>query len=109
KTEAHSPLIEYNRVTKQRGGLSYNFAPQPKFIEPFKKMFGKSKTHWFDLIKDFNFNPIPSQLSFRADIYRQFGVIKPRSIGFDKYPTPETYDKYFTFDRSYILRWPLTH
>lgn len=108
KTEAHSPLIEYNRVTKQRGGLAYNFAPQPKFIEPFKKLFGKTKTHWFDLIKDFNFNPIPSQLSFRADIYRQFGVIKTRSIGIDKYPTPETFDKYFTFDRNYILRWPLT-
>jgi cell surface protein SprA len=108
KTEAHNPLIQYNNVTKQRGGLGYNFAPQPKFFEPFKKLFGKTKTHWLDLIRDFNFNPIPSQLSFRADIYRQFGVIKPRSIGGDKYFTPETYDKYFTFDRSYILRWDLT-
>lgn len=108
KTEAHSPLIEYNTVTKQRGGVGYNYMAQPKFIEPFKKLFGKSKTHWFDLIKDFNFNPIPSQLSFRADIFRQFGVIKPRSIGIDKYPTQETYDKYFTFDRNYILRWNFT-
>lgn len=108
KTEAHNPLIEYNNVTKQRGGLGYNFAPQPKYIEPFKKIFKKSKTHWFDLIKDINFNPIPSQLTFRADVYRQFGVIKPRSIGGDKYVTPETYDKYFTFDRNYILRWDLT-
>src|SRR5690606_219408 len=30
KTEARNPLIEYNNVTKQRGGLGYNFAPQPK-------------------------------------------------------------------------------
>ncbi|HJY23045.1 MAG TPA: cell surface protein SprA, partial [Hanamia sp.] len=109
KTEAHNPLIDYNNVTKQRGGLGYNFAPQPKFFEPFKKLFRKTKTHWFDLIKDFNINPIPSQLTFKADIYRQFGVIKPRSIGGDKYFTPETYDKYFTFDRNYILRWDLTH
>lgn len=108
KTEAHNPLIEYNNVTKQRGALGYNFAPQPKFIEPFKDLFKKTKTHWFDLIKDFNFNPIPSQLTFKADIFRQFGVIKPRSIGGDKYTTPETYDKYFTFDRNYILRWDLT-
>jgi len=109
KTEAHNPLIDYNNVTKQRGGLGYNFAPQPKFFEPFKKLFKKTKTHWFDLVKDFNINPIPSQLLFRADIYRQFGVIKPRSIGGDKYFTPETYDKYFTFDRNYILRWDITH
>ncbi|MEO8108946.1 MAG: cell surface protein SprA [Ginsengibacter sp.] len=109
KTTAHNPLIEYNDVTKQRGGLGYNYAPQPKYYEPFKKLFKKSKTHWFDLVKDFNLNPIPSQLSFKADIFRQFGVIKPRSIGEDKYVIPETYDKYFTFDRSYILRWDLTH
>ena len=109
KTEAHNPLIEYNSVTKQRGGLGYNFAPQPKYFEPFKKLFKKTKTHWFDLVKDFNFNPIPSQVSFRADIFRQFGVIKPRSIGGDKYVIPETYDKYFTFDRNYIFRWDLTH
>lgn len=107
KAEARSPLIEYNIVKKERGGLAYNFSPQPRFIEPFKKMFRKSKTHWFDLIKDFNFNPVPNQLSFKADIFRQFGVIRARSIGEDKYPTPETYDKYFTFDRNYILKWQL--
>ena len=109
KTEAHNPLIEYNDVTKQQGSLGYNFMPQPKFISPFKKLFKKSKTHWFDLIKDFNFNPVPSQLTFKADVFRQFGVIKPRSIGGDEYQIPETYDKYFTFNRNYIMRWELTH
>lgn len=109
KTEVHTPLIEYNDVTKQQGSLGYNFAPKPKFIEPFKKIFKKSKTHWFDLVKDFNVNPIPSQVTFKADIFRQFGVIKPRSIGGDKYVTPETYNKFFTFNRNYIVRWDLTH
>jgi len=109
QTSAHNPLIEYNTVTKQRGGLGYNYIAQPKFITPFKKIFRKTKTHWFDLMKDFNFNPVPSQLSFRADIFRQFGVVKPRSVGGDKYQIPETYDKYFTFARNYIFRWDLTH
>ena len=109
KTEAHNPLIEYNNVTKQQGSLGYNFMPQPKFFSPFKKLFGKSKTHWFDLVKDFNINPIPSQLTFKADVFRQFAVLKPRSIGNDKFVTPETFDKYFTFNRNYILRWELTH
>lgn len=108
RAEAHNPLIAYNNVTKQRGGVGYTFAPQPKFIEPFKNLFKKTKTHWFDLVKDFNLNPMPTLLSFRADIYRQFGILKPRSIGGDDYDIPETYDKYFTFDRSYIVRWQLT-
>ncbi len=113
RAQAHNPLIEYNDVTKHRAGLGYNYAPAPKYFEPFKKLFKKTKTHWFDLVKDFNFNPIPSQLTFRADVFRQFGVVKPRSVdnNFRKvqYNTPETFDKYFTFDRNYILRWDLTH
>ena len=35
-------------------------------------------------------------------------MIKPRSLGNDKYQTPETYDKYFIFQRDYILRWNFT-
>ena len=108
KTSKYSPLIEYNDVTRHRGVVGYNFQPQPKFITPFKAMFKKSKTHWFDLIKDFNFNLMPSQLSFRADVQRQFGVVKPRSIGVDKYQTPETYDKYLIFQRDYIMNWKFT-
>ncbi|MEO6454739.1 MAG: cell surface protein SprA [Ginsengibacter sp.] len=108
KTEIHNPLIEHNEVTKYHAGLGYNFAPQPKYFEPFKKLF-KSRTHWFDLIKDFNLNPIPAQLSFKADVFRQFGAVKPRSVGDSKYSIPETYDKYYTFDRNYIMRWDLTH
>ena len=107
-TSSHNPLIEYNDVTRHRGALGYNYTTQPKYIEPFKRLFKKSKTHWFDLVKDFNFNYMPSQLSFRADISRQFGVIRPRSIGASKYAIPETYDKYFLFQRDYILRWNLT-
>ncbi len=108
QTLSHSPLIENNEITRHRGALGYNYAPSPKYIEPFKKLFKKTKHHWFDLVKDFNFNYIPSQLSFRADLSRQFGAIRPRSIGTSKYAIPETYDKYFTFQRDYILRWNFT-
>jgi cell surface protein SprA len=108
KTKSHTPLIQSNEITRNRGALGYNFAPKPKYISPFKWIFRKTKTHWFDLVKDFNFNLIPSQLSFKADISRQFGAIRPRSIGDTKYSIPETYDKYFTFERDYIMRWNLT-
>ncbi len=109
-TKSHNPLIENNEVTRHRGGLGYNFAPQPKYLEPFKniKFFKKRKTHWFDLVKDFNFNLSPSQLSFRTDIQRQFGAVRPRSIGSDKYKIPETYDKYLVLQRDYIFRWNFT-
>ena len=108
KTSSHNPLIEYNDVTRNRAAIGYNFATQPKYISPFKNLLRKKKTKWLSLVKDFNFNYTPSQISFRADLQRQFGVIKPRDLGNDKYKTPETYDKYFIFQRDYILRWNLT-
>ncbi len=108
KISKYSPLIEYNDVTKHRAAIGYNFAPQPKYFTPFKNVFKKTKTKWFDIVKDFNINLVPSQLTFRADITRQFGVIKPRSLGGDKYQTPETYDKYMVFQRDYIVDWNFT-
>ncbi|MEO6583179.1 MAG: cell surface protein SprA, partial [Ferruginibacter sp.] len=81
RTESHNPLIESNEVTRHRGAIGYNFLPQPKYLTPFKGLFKKSKTRWFDLVKDFNINYVPSQLTFRADLLRQFGAIRPRSIG----------------------------
>ncbi|HNP53565.1 MAG TPA: cell surface protein SprA, partial [Ferruginibacter sp.] len=108
QTKSHSPLIENNEVTRHRGALGYNFSAQPKYIEPFKKLFRKTKHHWFDLVKEFNVNFIPSQISFRADLQRQFGAIRARSVGTSKYQIPETYDKYFTMQRDYIMRWNLT-
>lgn len=108
KTSSHNPLIEYNDVTRHRAALGYNFATQPKYVTPFKNFLKRKKTRWFDVVRDFNFNYVPSQISFRADLQRQFGVIKPRTLGGDKYQTPETYDKYFIFQRDYILRWNLT-
>jgi hypothetical protein len=105
---AHNPLIENDVLTKHRGGLGYNFAGQSKFLMPFKKMF-KSKSKWLDLIRDFNVNYVPSIISFRADITRQFGATRIRNVGGDgTYKLPETYNKYFTFDRYYGLKWDLT-
>ncbi len=105
----NSPVILQNTVTKQRGGFGYTFAGQTKFIEPFKKMI-RTQTPWLALIRDFNFNLKPSFLSFRADMNRQFGEFIPRIVNtadskVERVDT--TYDKYFTFDRIYGMRWDL--
>jgi cell surface protein SprA len=107
KEEQHNPLIENNEITRHRAGLGYNYTATPIYVEPLKKVI-KSKSTWFGLLKDFNFNPTPSLLGFRADVNRQFGAYRPRNVGGAKLGLPETYDKYFTFDRLYNLRWDLT-
>jgi cell surface protein SprA len=105
-----SPTIEMDQVINHKAGIGYTYNGQPKYWEPLKKRI-KTKTHWFDLVKDFNLNPVPSLIGFRADIDRQFGATRPRAISVGAAPDfniPETYDKYFWFTRNYNLRWDIT-
>jgi cell surface protein SprA len=108
ETKSHNPLIEMNQVKRTRGAIGYNYAPQIIPFEPFKNMI-KSKSKWLALIRDINFYYAPSQISFKADVFRQFGAIRPRNVGGGPYKIPETYDKFFTFDRFYIVQWKLTN
>lgn len=107
-----SPTIQENKVDKYRGAIGYSFSKPSKYIEPFKKLI-KSKTQWFNLVKDFNFNLVPSTINVRADINRQMGRFIPRIVNTDITTTKvqrvdTTYDKYFTFDRFYTMRWDLS-
>ena len=107
KISTHNPLIEKDEMRRTRGALGYTYAPQSRPFEPFKNLI-KSRSKWLALIKDVNFNYTPSQISFKADVFRQFGSTRPRNIGGGSYKIPETYNKYFTFDRYYIVQWNLT-
>lgn len=103
----HNPVIESDVLTKHRAGLGYNFTGAPKYVEPFKTLI-KSKSPWVSIFKEFNFNYVPTQLSFRADVTRQFGATRLRNVGGGPFKLQETYDKYFTFDRYYGLKWDFT-
>lgn len=105
-SEHHNPLAVEDQLLTYKGGLGYNYSRQPKPWQPFKKRI-KSKSLWVALIKDFNFNPLPSVLSFREDANRQFGAYRSRNIGSD-YLLPETFNKFFNIKRTYTLRWDLT-
>lgn len=109
KTEIQNPLVEKDDVLKHTGAVAYSYSATPKYWEPFKNTKSKLlKNKWLALVKDFNVNPMPSLLIVRADINRQFGSFIPRNIGVQGYSVPETYNKFFTFDRRYDFRWELT-
>lgn len=107
RMERTSPLIESDELVTHRGGVGYNYATAPKYIEPLKRAI-KSKSPWLNIIKDININLLPSVVTFRADARRQFGAFRPRNVGGPKGVLPETYNKYFTFDRYYVYRWDIT-
>lgn len=100
-----SPILEYDLIKRNKFGLGYNYNVRAKYISPFKKMIGNSK--WLRLIKDFNFNPLPSRMSFRTELNRQYGETVMRDIYGDAFPDT-TYNKFYNWDRFYDLRWDLT-
>ncbi len=107
QTNRHNPIALEDDLDVYKGGLGYNFVGTPKYWEPFKKII-KSKSPWYALFREFNLNPVPAVLTFRGDVVRQFGAYEARNVGGGKYQIPETFNKFFTINRTYILRWDIT-
>jgi cell surface protein SprA len=92
-----------------RGSAAYTFTPKETGIEPFKDWKGL-KSPYLKLIKDFNISLLPQSIAVRADLERSFNKLVYRNSG-----TTEAADelnanflKYFTFNRTYSLRWNLS-
>lgn len=102
-----NPLIEGDELTTQKLGLGYVYNIKSKPIEPFKKVF-KSRSKWLSLIRDFNFNPVPANFTFRTELNRIMNETQVRTVGDGALPIPATYYKNFTWMRDYNLRWELT-
>lgn len=103
-----NPTIESDNLTNNKLGLGYTYSIKAKSIEPFKKMV-KSKSKWFSLVRDFNFNPLPSNFTFRTELNRIMEATQVRNVYNDgAYAIAPTYYKNFTWVRNYALRWELT-
>ena len=105
---------EYNLRKNYRGALAYNFSTRPKNISPFKKSRSKfMKSKAMRLVKDFNFYYLPQQISFRTDLNREYQESKLRNISTVHLNNagviiPPTYNKNFTWDRNYDLKFDLS-
>ncbi len=88
------------------GGVSYNYSPPAFSIEPFSGGEAFSSPY-LKLIKDINFSPLPSNLSFRADLNRSFRQTQLYNDQLTTEGIDPFYERLFTFTRNYGLRWNL--
>ncbi len=108
ETEHHDYEIE-NLVDQQnRTSVDYAYSFKPLTIQPFKesKTFGKSG--YYKLLKDFNFNFLPSNISFSSNIIRQFNrqqfrLVEVQGIGLDP-----LYRRNYFFNYQYGFNYNLT-
>lgn len=106
QTEKNNPVIEKEVITRHRGSLGWNFSPKSLYWQPFKKI--KNNSIHLKPVKEFNINLKPNSIAFRTDINRQYGSTKIRDIGNDGLVILPTYDKYFTWDRFWAIKYSLT-
>lgn len=100
ETEMRDPVIESQTDLRHRGSLSYVYNARPVYWTPFKNLF-KSKNKYLQPIKDFNFNLIPNNVTFRNDLNRQTNILQLRPVIGETMLLPACYDKLFTWDRIY--------
>lgn len=94
-------------LKSHRGGVVYNFSPKEWSIEPFQNSEKLNSPH-FMAIKDFNFSLVPENISFRGDLDRRFVRTQLRDRNLQTDPNLLTFEKFFTFNRTYNMRWNLT-
>ena len=65
-----------------RGYADYNYSFKPYVIRPFNKMISDTAKSYKYLrwIKEFNFNPVPTRLSFRAELDRNYNELQYRNV-----------------------------
>ena len=91
-----------------RASANYNYAFEPKIIEPFKNWSFLKKSKYFDLIKDFNINLLPSSFSVNSNIVRSFNEQTSRSLVEDLPKLPTLKKRRYLFDWDYNIGYNIT-
>ncbi len=99
--------LQENTRRNYKGAAVWQYAPTFKGFEPFKNSKFLASP-FLQLIKDFNFNPMPSNLSVRGELDRSFSKIIYRNSNTEASSSIPNFQKFFVFNRFYNVRWSLT-
>jgi cell surface protein SprA len=102
-----TPNLQFYNTNRFRANISYNYNTRPKNIQPFKKV-NFLNNRWLRLVKDFNFYYLPSRLSFRTDMDRNYMEKQNRNINNPDFIVQPTFKKDFYWDRFYDLKFDIT-
>ena len=111
KIEHRDFEIENALDQKIRAGVNYNYSFKPLVIEPFKKNDSLFINKYWKILKDFNFNPIPTSFSVNTDILRQFNKQKFREVDLvgDNIGLEELFRRNYRFDFQYAINYNITN
>ena len=110
KEESRDFEIESALSQQIRAGVNYAYSFDAKPIEPFKKNDSLFTGKYWKILKDFNFNPVPTSFSINTDIIRQFNKQKFREVDLtgDNIGLEELFRRNYNFNTQYALNYNLT-
>ncbi|MGB5989623.1 MAG: cell surface protein SprA [Marinifilaceae bacterium] len=114
-----SMSYSYNEINKRdlktkrdleknyRGGIAYTYNGSREPLMPFKNI-GFLKSPYLKFIREFNFYYLPSQFSLRTDMERSYHEIEGRNLDNPLLKIEPSFDKDFSWNRFYDLRFDLS-
>ena len=104
----HNYEIESYKDQQVRTTADYSFTIQPKPVEPFKKSKTFKKSDYWKLLRDLNFNYMPSTISFSSTILRQSNKQQFRQVDVEGIPLDPLYRRNFLFNYQYGFNYNMT-
>lgn len=93
---------------QQKTSVDYAYSFKPMSIEPFKKNKFFKKSAYYKPISDFNFNFLPSNVTFNSNIMRQFNRQQFRLIDVQGIGLDPLYRRNYFFNYQYGVNFPIT-
>lgn len=94
-----------------RVGATYEFNFEPKKVEPFKNISALDSSDYYSLVRDFNFNLLPSNINASSNILRQYTQQKFRTteLSEEDISLPILYQRNYLFNWEYGINYNLTN
>ena len=89
-------------------GVDYAYSFKPKSVEPFKEIALMQKSDYWKILSDFNFNYLPSNISFNTNIIRQYNRQQFRQVEVEGIGLDPLYRRNFAFNYQYGFNYNLT-
>ena len=108
QVDRHDYQIE-NYIDQQvNSTVDYTYNFQSKPIEPFSKNKFLKKSNYLKMLSDFNFNYLPSNISFSSNIVRQYNKQQFRQVDVAGIGIDPLYRRNFLFNYQYGFNYNLT-
>ncbi len=108
QTEHHDYEIEDLLDQQVRVTADYNYTFQSKPVEPFKNTGFMKKSEYWKILRDFNFNYLPSNLSFSTNIIRQYNRQQYRNVDVEGIAISPLYRRNYFFNYQYGFNYNIT-